>query len=83
MSWDGHTGVDEGECVVPTVKGQAVVFPSFKTDEEGCSYVRFIRQSDLKELLYYSVTEWMESESQAKEVMGCIMAAIQNGAKDE
>jgi hypothetical protein len=56
-----------------------VVFPSAEKNEYGCDYVRFIRTSDQKTLLYYNSHEWKEAP---EEVMGCIMAAIQNGAEE-
>jgi hypothetical protein len=75
--YDGLKGIDQDECVVSTVNGQSVVFESFNSNKAGTSYVRFIDQ-DKNELLYYSYDEWVEDPQL---VMGCIMAAIQNGAK--
>jgi len=77
--WDGSFGIDPGECVVPTVKGQAVVFESYEQNPSGTSYVRFVDLSGRQpELLFYNCDEWQE---EPELVMGCIMAAIQNGAK--
>jgi len=77
MTYDGHTGVDPDECVVPTVNGQAVVFPSYAKNEAGCDYIRFINLKDQGEMLYYTKDEWAE---EPELVMGCIMGAIQSGA---
>ena len=77
MDYNGTNGVGKEECVVPTVNGQSVVFESFEANPGGTSYVRFI-DSDKNELLYYNYDEWKE---EPELVMGCIMAAIQNGAK--
>jgi len=76
--YDGKTGVDPGEAVVPTVHGQFVVFESYDQNPSGTSYVRFIDQ-DQNELLYYSMDEWQEDPEL---VMGCIMSCIQNGVSE-
>lgn len=77
--YDGSFGIDPDECVVETIEGQALVFPSAKQNKQGCDYVRFISTSgNQQELLYYTVSEWTESP---EEVMGCIMAAIQVGVQ--
>ena len=77
VTFDGHYGVDESEVVVPTVEGQSLVFPSYQAEEGGVSYVRFIRDVDKKELVYWTSDEWKEDPEL---VMGAIMACIQNGA---
>lgn len=77
--WDGKIGIDPSECVVDTIEGQALVFPSVETNEAGCDYIRFIRTSDQRELLYWIASEWAEAP---EEVMGAIMGAILKGAND-
>lgn len=64
------------ECKVPISNGQFLVFPSYKQNGDGVDYVRFIDEDD-NELLYYDQQEWVD---EPQLVMGCIMAAIQNGA---
>ena len=53
---------------------QAIVFPAAPDD---CEYVRFVDLETDEELLYYDCREW---EDEPVVVMGCIMAALQNGA---
>lgn len=77
--YDGKFGIDPNECVVETTEGQALVFPSVEQNETGCDYIRFIRTSDQRELLYYTASEWAEAP---EEVMGAIMGAILKGAND-
>jgi len=70
--------VSKSECSVPICNGQQfLVFPSFKQNEKGVDYVRFIDQQN-EEVLYYDKQEWIEDPEL---VMGCIMATIQNGGK--
>jgi len=73
-----RSDIEKCECVVPTVKGQSLVFESYEENPGGTSYVRFI-DKDNNELLYYNCEEWRE---EPELVMGCIMAAIQNGARE-
>lgn len=78
MSYDGKKGVDNVECVVPLPTGEYLIFESYAENPNGTSYVRFA-DKDRNELLYYTSDEWHE---EPQLVMGCIMAAIQNGAKN-
>jgi len=68
-------GLEEGECFVDTVKGQKLVFPSYESEPEGCSYVRFIDEAGA-EIAHWTSDEWLEDP---KLVMGAIMACIQKG----
>jgi hypothetical protein len=76
--YDGNQGVDPGECVVPTVNGESLVFESYDQNPEGTSYVRFIDKNQ-QELLYYCADEWQQ---EPQLVMGCIMKCIQRGVND-
>ena len=67
--------IEKGECVVPTVKGQSLVFESYEVNPNGTSYVRFVDANE-NEILFYNEQEWVE---EPQLVMGCIMSAIQNG----
>lgn len=73
-----YAGVGDGECVVPLATGQLLIFESYDENPNGTSYVRFA-DKDGNELLYYTSDEWHE---EPQLVMGCIMAAIQNGANN-
>jgi hypothetical protein len=77
---DYKHGLEDGEGAIPLPNGQYLVFESAEASPEGATYVRFIDNKG-QELLYYSYTEWCESEMQAKEVMGAILGAMQHGAK--
>jgi len=71
-------GVELGEAAVSICGGRELLcFSSFEAEEEGTSHVRFVDAGSGNELLHYTVDEWVEDP---KLVMGCIMAAIQNGA---
>ena len=72
------TLIEKGECVVPTVKGQSLVFESYEVNPNGTSYVRFVDANE-NEILFYNEQEWVE---EPQIVMGCIMAAIQHGVKE-
>lgn len=50
-----------------------IAFPS-AVEAEGVSYVRFLRNG--VEVLYYDFEEWQQDPQQ---VMGAIMATLQNG----
>lgn len=63
------------EIKVPIAKDQFLIFPSYKQNPKGVDYIRFEDKSG-KELLYYDKEEWIK---EPELVMGCIMAAIQNG----
>lgn len=65
------------ESRVPITQGQFLVFPSYDQNSDGVDYVRFVDKDD-NELLYYDIQEWKD---EPQLVMGCIMAAIQNGAE--
>jgi len=71
--------IEKDESVVPTIKGQFLVFESYTGNPNGTSYVRFV-DADQNELLFYNEQEWVE---EPQEVMGCIMAAIQNGVSEK
>jgi len=71
--------IEKGESVVPTIKGQFLVFESYTGNPNGTSYVRFV-DADQNELLFYNEQEWVE---EPQEVMGCIMSAIQNGVSEK
>ena len=66
-------------CRVPITKGQFLCFRDYASSPEGCEDVWF-EDKDGNEMLYYHYEEWQEDP---KLVMGCIMAAIQGGAKTE
>jgi hypothetical protein len=67
------------ECKVPILNGEEfIVFPSVEQNERGVDYVRFIDKDD-EELLYYDKQEWIDDPEL---IMGCILATIQNGAKN-
>lgn len=78
MSYDGKRGIGACECAVPLATGQLLIFESYDENPNGTSYVRFA-DKDGNELLYYTSDEWHEDPQL---VMGCIMAAIQNGANN-
>ena len=64
------------EARVPTVNGETLCFESFHENMNGCSYIRFVDADD-NELAYWVCDEWAEKP---EEVIGAIMACIQNGA---
>ena len=67
------------ECAVPILGGkQFLCFESHDRNPGGTEYVRFVDAKTGKELLYYDQQEWIDDPML---VMGCIMAAIQNGAR--
>ena len=79
MPYDGEHGVDEDqECVVPTCRGEAIVFQNVQANTNGTDYVRFIDESTQKELAYWTSSEW---EEEPELVMGAIMACLQVGAR--
>lgn len=73
----GLYGVDPDETVVSIGHGQSLVFEDANANPNGTDYVRFIRDRDQKELVYWSHTEWAEAP---EEVMGAIMGCIHHGA---
>lgn len=68
----------EKECSVPVPLNQSLVFPSASVSPEGVDYVRFV-DKDGYELVIWVAEEWQESP---EEVMGAIMACIQNGVSN-
>lgn len=68
----------EQVCKVKLPTGQYLCFMSYSASPDGVEDVWF-EDEDGNELLYYYYTEWQE---EPQFVMACILAAIQNGAKD-
>lgn len=67
----------KNESKVSIANGQSLIFPSYDKNKNGVDYVRF-EDANGKEVLYYDKQEWID---EPELVMGCIMAAIQNGAE--
>lgn len=78
MIYNGKKGINPTECVVALPNGEFLIFESYAENPNGTSYVRFANKGG-DELLYYTSDEWHE---EPQLVMGCIMAAIQNGARN-
>ncbi len=74
---NGEYGVDPDETVVSIGFGQSIVFEGFNANPNGVDYVRFIRDRDQKELVYWDSEEWYDNP---EEIMGAIMGCIQHGA---
>ncbi len=68
------------EFVLRLANGNTIRAESYAENPAGVSYVR-VCNSRGREVAYWSVTEWTESEGQGAEVMGAILGAAAKGVR--
>lgn len=76
----GIPDVAPDEIAIETHEGEALVFPSSKSEhgQGGVDYVRFVRIKDGAELVYWNSDEW---ENEPKGVMGALLGAMCSGTE--